>query len=80
MVRQIATQGMHIQRYKGLGEMNPTQLWDSTMDPAKRTLIKVIIEDAVAADNIFSLLMGEQSEPRKEFIQAHSHEVKNLDI
>ncbi|MFA5007893.1 MAG: DNA topoisomerase (ATP-hydrolyzing) subunit B [Candidatus Omnitrophota bacterium] len=79
-VKKIATKGMHIQRYKGLGEMNPEQLWESTMDPAKRTLVKVTLEDAVEADRIFTLLMGEEAEPRREFIQAHAHEVKNLDV
>jgi DNA gyrase subunit B len=79
-VKKIATKGMHIQRYKGLGEMNPQQLWESTMDPAKRTLLKVALEDAVEADRIFTLLMGEEAEPRREFIQTYAHEVKNLDI
>jgi len=79
-VKKMATKGMHIQRYKGLGEMNPEQLWESTMDPAKRTLVKVTLEDAVEADRIFTLLMGEEAEPRREFIQAHAHEVKNLDV
>ena len=60
--------------------MNPTQLWESTMAPDKRSLIQVTLEDAVETDNIFTLLMGEKPEPRKEFIQAHAHEVKNLDI
>ncbi len=79
-VRKLATKGMNIQRYKGLGEMNPEQLWDSTMDPGKRTLVKVTIDDAVAADRIFTILMGGQAGPRREFIQAHAHEVKNLDV
>jgi DNA gyrase subunit B len=79
-VRKIATKGMNIQRYKGLGEMNPEQLWESTMDPVKRTLVKVTIDDAVEADSIFTVLMGGQAEPRREFIQAHAHEVKNLDV
>jgi DNA gyrase subunit B len=79
-IKKIATKGMHIQRYKGLGEMNPEQLWESTMDPAKRTLLKVTLEDAVEADRIFTLLMGEEAEPRREFIQTYAHEVKNLDI
>jgi len=79
-VKKIATKGMHIQRYKGLGEMNPEQLWESTLDPEKRTLVKVTLEDAVEADRIFTLLMGEEAEPRREFIQAHAHEVKNLDV
>ncbi len=79
-VKREATKSMHIQRYKGLGEMNPVQLWESTMSPEKRSLIQVALEDAVEADNIFTLLMGEKPEPRKEFIQVHAHEVKNLDI
>ncbi|MBU2473221.1 MAG: DNA topoisomerase (ATP-hydrolyzing) subunit B [Candidatus Omnitrophica bacterium] len=79
-VRKLATEGMHIQRYKGLGEMNPGQLWESTMDPEKRTLVKVTLEDTVEADRIFTILMGSQAEPRREFIQAHGHEVKNLDV
>ncbi|MDP2924399.1 MAG: DNA topoisomerase (ATP-hydrolyzing) subunit B [Candidatus Omnitrophota bacterium] len=79
-IKKIATKGMHIQRYKGLGEMNPEQLWESTMDPAKRTLLKVTLEDVVEADRIVTLLMGEEAEPRREFIQTYAHEVKNLDI
>ena len=79
-IRRLATKGMHIQRYKGLGEMNPEQLWESTMDPQKRTLVKVTLEDTVEADNIFTILMGTQAEPRREFIKAHAHEVKNLDV
>ncbi|MCM8819360.1 MAG: DNA topoisomerase (ATP-hydrolyzing) subunit B [Candidatus Omnitrophica bacterium] len=79
-LKKIATSGMHIQRYKGLGEMNPQQLWESTMDPARRTLLKVTLEDAVEADRIFTILMGEQVEPRKEFISEFAHQVKNLDI
>ena len=79
-VKEIATKGMHIQRYKGLGEMNPQQLWESTMDPQKRTLVKVILEDAVEADLMFTILMGEHAAPRREFIQAHAHEVKNIDV
>ncbi|MDD5583891.1 MAG: DNA topoisomerase (ATP-hydrolyzing) subunit B [Candidatus Omnitrophica bacterium] len=79
-VRAIATKGMHLQRYKGLGEMNPEQLWESTMDPKKRTLVKVTLEDAVEADRIFTILMGEEAEPRREFIQTYAHQVKNLDV
>jgi len=79
-VRKIATKGMNIQRYKGLGEMNPEQLWESTMDPKKRTLVKVTLEDTVEADSIFTVLMGGQAEPRREFIQTYAHEVKNLDV
>ncbi|MEE8484061.1 MAG: DNA topoisomerase (ATP-hydrolyzing) subunit B [Nitrospinota bacterium] len=75
-----AKEGITLQRYKGLGEMNPEQLWETTMDPAVRTLLQVHIDDAVEANDIFSLLMGEQVEPRREFIYRHALEVKNLDV
>ena len=79
-VRESAKKGMHTQRYKGLGEMNPQQLWETTMDPQRRTILKVILEDAVEVDKTFAMLMGDEVEPRRLFIETYAHEVKNLDI
>ena len=69
-----------VQRYKGLGEMNPEELWETTMDPARRVLLKVSVEDALKADEIFDRLMGSDVEPRRRFIQTHARSVRNLDV
>ncbi|NLK20571.1 MAG: DNA topoisomerase (ATP-hydrolyzing) subunit B [Epulopiscium sp.] len=77
---EIGRDGINMQRYKGLGEMNPEQLWDTTMNPETRILVKIELEDAAAADEIFTALMGDKVEPRREFIQEYGKYVKNLDI
>jgi DNA gyrase subunit B len=79
-IMEAGKKGLSIQRYKGLGEMNPGQLWDTTMDPETRSLLQVTLEDIPAVDEIFTILMGDEVEPRRNFIQRHALEVRNLDV
>jgi DNA gyrase subunit B len=79
-VMELARRGAEVNRFKGLGEMDPAQLRDTTMDPSRRTLVRVNIEDAAAADRVFSMLMGDQVEPRRQFIEENARLVTNLDV
>ena len=80
IVKEMAVKNISVQRFKGLGEMNADQLWDTTMNPETRILLRAEIEDAAEADSIFTMLMGEKVAPRKEFIKSEARKVRNLDV
>ncbi len=79
-LRKLGEKGLTLTRFKGLGEMNSEELWDTSMDPDKRVLLQITMRDASAADEIFRILMGDQVEPRREFIEKHALDVKELDV
>ncbi|MCK4874797.1 MAG: DNA gyrase subunit B, partial [Sulfurimonas sp.] len=79
-INEYAKKGAYIQRYKGLGEMNPDQLWETTMTPENRVLLQVQIEDAELASDTFTLFMGDEVEPRRNYIETHAKDVKHLDV